>query len=171
MRIECYGMRSIALFCTQTMYHKANTSTKKKLATMPFTCTSFLISLLLSLSLATSPPSPQLTTSCPCISSNQTLAFFTSQNTDPIRSCQNQTISSNNIGIWLKRELQGGWHPFGFHVYFHNDTDGGIGIGGIKYSCLMEGDIMVRIDNEDDALECQKFIMNRCIEIGLFYEV
>lgn len=139
---------------------------------MLITFTLLLISLLLSLSqfttFATSPPLPQqLTTSCPCISSNQTLAFFTLQNTDPIRSCQNQTISSNNIGIWLKTELQGGWHPFGFHVYFHNNTDGGIGIGGIKYSCLMEGDIMVRIDNEDDALECQTLIMNRCIEIGL----
>lgn len=89
--------------------------------------------------------------SCPCFS-NTTLLFFTKNNTDSLLSCKNETYG---IGIWLNKTLQGGWHPFGFHVYDNENEP----------SCLMEGDIMVRIDFDEVNL-CRQLITKRCMDIG-----
>ena len=95
---------------------------------------------------------------CPC-ATKERLLFFTFNNTDHVTSCKNKI---NDIGIWYNmsnNSKSGGWHAFGFHVYDELDSE-------LRPSCLMEGDIMMKIDI-DEAKYCREMITQRCIDIGL----
>lgn len=90
---------------------------------------------------------------CPCFS-EEVISYFTETNTDAELSCKNETT---DIGLWaLPLTPTDDWrHSYGFHVYD----------AGSESSCVMEGDAVLIISN-DQAAVCKDLIINRCRNIG-----
>lgn len=91
---------------------------------------------------------------CPCFSL-ENLRRITSENVDARRSC---TPAHGGWALWRQPIHTLDNHGFGYMVR--------MGTGTFSSTCLIEGDMMMEV-SEEDAATCAALIQQRCTELGL----